>query len=91
MKIHKLKTLDIYFQAVLTGEKTFEIRINDRDFKVGDDLLLLEIEAVKAEDATKYKTVFTGRILLKKITYIFEGGNYGLAPGYVVLSLGNYW
>ncbi|UIB81241.1 protein of unknown function DUF3850 [Flyfo myovirus Tbat2_7] len=40
MKIHELK-LDIkYFKDVLNLKKTFEIRKNDRDFKVGDVLAL---------------------------------------------------
>ena len=34
--IHALKTLPEYFEAVLENKKTFELRKNDRDFKVGD-------------------------------------------------------
>ena len=36
MKIHELKTLPEYFDAVFMGKKNFEIRKNDRDYKVGD-------------------------------------------------------
>lgn len=39
---HDLKTWTEYFQAVKSGDKTFEIRENDRNFKVGDVLLLRE-------------------------------------------------
>jgi len=39
---HKLKTWPEYFDAILRGVKTFEIRKNDRNFKVGDKLNLLE-------------------------------------------------
>lgn len=38
--IHELKILPEYFEAVTSGRKQFEIRKNDRDFKVGDQLIL---------------------------------------------------
>ena len=40
--IQHLKTLPDYFQAVIDGKKPFEIRENDRDFKVGDRVILEE-------------------------------------------------
>ncbi|EPZ8126033.1 DUF3850 domain-containing protein [Yersinia enterocolitica] len=39
---HQLKILPEYFQAVIDGRKKAELRTNDRDFKVGDYLLLVE-------------------------------------------------
>lgn len=38
--IHELKTDPEVFDAVARGEKTFEIRKDDRGFSVGDTLLL---------------------------------------------------
>ena len=38
--LHELKTLPKYFKAVKLGHKTFEVRKDDRDFQVGDTLLL---------------------------------------------------
>ncbi|WP_331384989.1 DUF3850 domain-containing protein [Bacillus badius] len=41
---HELKIYPQYFKAVVSGKKSFEIRKNDRDFKVGDTLLLHEFD-----------------------------------------------
>lgn len=40
--LHKLKIRPKFFKAVISGEKTFEIRRNDRNFKVGDRIELKE-------------------------------------------------
>lgn len=40
--IHHLKTLPPYYQAVIEQRKPFEIRENDRNFKVGDRVILEE-------------------------------------------------
>ena len=39
---HDLKTWPEYFEPILTGRKTFEIRHDDRDFKTGHVLHLRE-------------------------------------------------
>lgn len=36
MKLHYLKIKAEYANAKLRGDKPFEIRLNDRDFRVGD-------------------------------------------------------
>ena len=40
--IHHLKTKPEYFQVVINGKKPFEIRFNDRNFQVGDKVILEE-------------------------------------------------
>ena len=40
--VHELKILPNYFYDVVSGIKTFEVRFNDRDFQLGDQLLLKE-------------------------------------------------
>lgn len=42
MQTHDLKILPEYYSRVATGQKTFEIRRNDRDFQTGDKLYLRE-------------------------------------------------
>lgn len=82
---YELKILPKYFKAVKEGTKTFEIRKNDRGFKVGDTLLLKEYE----QDYTIGNSFqgYTGQEITKEITYILEGGQYGLEEGYCIASL----
>lgn len=86
-KRHELKILPEYFQAVLWGEKTFEIRKNDRDFQRGDTVCLMEYDGL-------YNT-FTGRQQLIEITYVLNGDEntekYGLKKGYCVFSFIMKW
>ena len=36
VKVHELKIQEKYYQKVVDGRKTAELRYNDRDFKVGE-------------------------------------------------------
>lgn len=79
--IHALKTLPEYFEAVRKGYKTFELRKNDRDFRVGDYLALNEWDGEK----------YTGRALLAKITYMLDPNDImECVGGFVILGL-NYF
>ena len=63
-KIHDLKSWPEFFGPVLEGRKTFELRKNDRNFKVGDILWLREWEPLTAK--------YSGREIRKRITYMME-------------------
>lgn len=82
---HKLKILPQYFKAVQEGTKTFEVRKNDRGFKVEDTLLLREWNKKDLQRESN----FTGQEITKEISYILEGGQYGLEEGYCILGLKN--
>lgn len=60
--IHHLKTWPQFFDPVSRGEKPFEIRKNDRDFKKDDSLIL--------EEWDPRSGAFTGRKIMKGVTYI---------------------
>ena len=77
MKIHELKILPSFFEQVSNGNKPFEIRKNDRDFKRGDVLLLREIASAKQPE-------YTGSMKAVKVTYITD---YEQKDGYVVMGI----
>ncbi len=74
---HDLKILPEYFAAVKNGTKTFELRKDDRDYRV-DDMLLLSKWSPELG--------YFGDMLMTRIVYILTGVP-GLEPGYVVLGI----
>ena len=58
---HRLKTWPVLFADIEYGVKTFEIRKNDRNFKVGDYLILEEFEPTTQK--------YSGNSITVKITY----------------------
>lgn len=76
--IHELKCPTAYFWDIHTGHKNFEVRKDDRGFKVGDALLLQEWFP---------KNGYSGRQLHRNIKYILSGGDFGIQNGYVVIGL----
>lgn len=77
--IHELKTWPQYFGPVNDGLKTFEFRLNDRNFKVGDGLVLREYEPYPAER-------YTGRECFVEVTYIAHAAP-GLPSGYCLMAI----
>jgi len=77
-KHHDLKLETAFYQATERGDKTFEVRKNDRDFQLGDMVVLHEV----------VNGVPTGRKLTPmEIVYVLLGNVYGLAPDYCVMQL----
>ena len=76
--IHELKILPQYFDEVRSHDKQFELRKDDRDYKVGDFILLKEWK-----DGS-----YTGReVGCFKISYILRNcQEYGLTDGYCILG-----
>lgn len=85
---HELKTWSEHFEEVFMGRKTYEVRKNDRDFKVGDMLILQEGDLGGAGMSDYDLTFFpTGRTLARKVTHILHGGEFGIEKDYVVMSI----
>ncbi len=75
--IHALKTEPTYFGDIIDGKKAFEIRENDRNFKVGDYLALNELD--------DSRTGYSGRSVLTRITYIVDDERF-CKKGFVVMG-----
>ncbi len=84
VKRHDLKVWPKQFSAIMGDCKKYEIRVNDRDFREGDELMLQEWDPeIKS---------YTGRYLLTTVTYMTRGGEFGLPENLCVMSLQvQYW
>ena len=85
MKIEK-KIWPEFFEKILSGEKTFELRLADFEIKPGDILLLREWNP----DAKEY----TGRVLEKQASYVLKTKDVKFWPeeeikekGFIIISL----
>jgi hypothetical protein len=76
--IHELKIWPVFFEAVLSGAKKWELRKNDRNYSVGDILYLQEWEPKTGQ--------YTGRETRCEVIEVYTGVA-GIADGYSILSL----
>ncbi len=84
---HELKTDPDVFAQLVTNKKTFEIRYNDRDFKVGDILKLRETVHSAAEMKEGAQLLYTGYWLRYEVTHAIYGPKLGIDEGWVVMSI----
>ena len=66
MKIEK-KVWPEYFQKILEGKKTYELRLADWECKEGDILILKEFDPETQQ--------YTGRTIEKQVTYVGKTKN----------------
>ena len=78
MKEHDLKVYPEFWENLARGWKTFEIRIDDRGFDLGDTLLLREWHPI-----TK---TYTGKEVRRTVTHLLRNWR-GIQSGYVIMSL----
>lgn len=84
MTTHTLKVLIKYADAIVNGTKTFEIRKNDRNFKVGDKIVF-EVVANEGYDVrAAARHPLNGAVY--RIGYILDDFE-GLAQKYVALAI----
>lgn len=76
---HVLKTQDEFMTDIATGKKSFEVRINDRNYDEGDILIL--------EGFIKEDKKYTGKCLEAEVIYILHGGVFGIEEGFCVMGI----
>ncbi len=79
-RYERLKTEPKYWDAILKGEKTFEVRLNDRNYEVGLNLFL-------HRGVEEYELHDNENLLVVQVRYVLEGGQFGIELGYVVMSI----
>lgn len=78
---HNIKILESFATAILTGDKTFEVRKNDRGYQKGDT-----VKFTVLYDSDKLE--MTHHPLNKRkyeITYVLNG--WGIEDGYVAFGI----
>jgi len=73
-KNHKIKIHQEYYNAILEGNKTAEIRFNDRNYEVGDTINFHHVDNSFAIDGRTWVITHVCSFL-------------GLVEGYVMLSI----
>lgn len=73
---HELKIAPEYFEEVISGRKTFEVRKHDRPYTVGDKLILREYRG----------HTFSGNETSVFVTYILTDRNY-CKEGFCILGI----
>lgn len=83
--VHSMKSWTHLYQAIASGQKTHDLRKNDREYVIGDIIELKEFDFVKGE--------YTGDTCLVEITYITSSetpcafSSSVLENGYSILSV----
>ena len=76
---HKIKIMDVFADAVISGQKSFEVRLNDRNYQRGDYVVFTAVNESKVNinhpiNKEEYE-----------ITYVLSG--WGLKDGYVAFGI----
>jgi len=91
MQIHTLKTHPEPFSLVWCGKKQYEYRKDDRDFLVGDILILHEYDPKlvypDSENGPGGVIGHTDRWIVASIESATFGPDFGVKRGYAVMSI----
>ena len=76
-QIHLLKTIEPYFSDVLSGDKTFQVRQNDREYHKGDILILIQYDPATKE---------FGKYSVQEVTYCLYNEDF-TKEGHVIMAV----
>lgn len=76
-RTHELKIWPQFFHDVVTRKKTYEVRVNDRAFQVGELIHLREWDPV-AKD-------YTGERCLVKIVHLTDASHWYMIPVHLAI------
>lgn len=86
-RVHDLKIDSHIFEEVHAGRKLFEVRMDDKGYQCGDQLRLRETLSTSEPISVRAPLEFTGREVWRRVVGILRGGQYGIANGWVVMSI----
>ena len=94
-EVHHLKIWPQYFQALQDGSKNFDVRRDDRNFRVGDFIVFEEFNPDGfGQEHGESIGEYTGRQINRQIIYVLPGGPVtgtppvrGIRQGFAVLGL----
>jgi Domain of unknown function (DUF3850) len=88
MRVHYLKTWPVFFKQVKSGSKNYEVRRNDRDYDVGDTLVLQEWDPEIAKKDSNPSSGYTGNDVRVVVTHLLLASECeGIVAGFCVLGI----
>ena len=81
--LHNLKIDEKWFERICSGQKTSEVRFNDRDYQTDDTIVF---QPVNSDGNTLIKPY---SLPTYEITHVLDSNQFpeALKPGYCVLSI----
>ena len=76
---HQIKLLIDFCEPVLSGEKTFEVRKNDRGYQKGDEIIFIPVD----KEGNPEEHPIENKVY--KINYVLSG--WGIERDFVVFSI----
>jgi hypothetical protein len=76
-RLHELKIWPHFYEEVIAKIKTYEVRVNDRAFKVGDFLLLREWD--------NEHNFYTGRSCQARIIHMTDSSHWYMIPNHLAI------